>query len=655
MKRSLASRIIVTFLAILIVSGAVLSGVSQFYAKNIIKSELTESANDAVLQTQITFDNFFTSLEKELSIVSLDNSFKSGDNQAIQQKLNEFLSINDSLMNVVYGNPQKEFLLSPEQELPEGYDPTSRPWYIGAVEKKEGIFWTEPYIDAGSGMTTISASKALYDGDELLGVLSLDVSLEALSNSLNTIEIGENGYIAVYSEKGDILVHKDKEKVGANVEKEVYFKELISLKDDKGNLIITEDNEEKMVTYKKIDKDLILTGIVFVDDFNQTANKMIPVLIITFVGTVLLTYIITKLMITRLMAPIKDLTRKMKEVEKGDFTVHSDFNSKDEIGSLSSGFNHMISQVRGMIQTIEQTADEVKNASEIMVTNSSENATALDEVARSIEQIADGAVSSSDLSDRNVQNISELSNKIQHIGNSSNEMKIDSEKMFNASKTGAQKVNLLKEQSQKTNKMTSEMVEAIHSLDNNSHNISRIITTITEIAEQTNLLSLNAAIEAARAGESGRGFAVVADEVRKLAEKSAHSSKEIEVLIQKMQNDTGGTVKLIEETSRVIQEQNDIVLETEKSFDSITGTVESNTQKIEEIVRDVKGILELKEKIVKDTMESNNHTQETAASTEEVSASIEEQNASMQQLSALAEKLSEQADKLIDEFKNIKR
>ncbi len=150
----------------------------------------------------------------------------------------------------------------------------------------------------------------------------------------------------------------------------------------------------------------------------------------------------------------------------------------------------------------------------------------------------------------------------------------------------------------------SDLYDSIQRINESTKKITNIITVIREIADQTNLLSLNAAIEAARAGEQGRGFAVVADEVRKLAEKVTKATRDVETLIKETEN-----------------------------------TVSYGVETVNRLV------------------DSNNFVNREAGSikdyTDNLASAIEEQNASMQELGMSAKKISTESKHISDSTSSI--
>lgn len=276
------------------------------------------------------------------------------------------------------------------------------------------------------------------------------------------------------------------------------------------------------------------------------------------------------------------------------------------LAELVSNLNASMLALRGELQRVEDRAGSIAQLTETQQQSTEMIATAMTEMASSANNVADSAGDTA----RNTDEADKQSQHTQHlIHNTVDNIQGLAGQLGTAS-------------------------EAVANLDSDVHNIVKVLDVIGDIAEQTNLLALNAAIEAARAGEQGRGFAVVADEVRNLAGRTQSSTKEIQLMINNLQEGSRNAIKTMEvcattSESTVTESQNAsealqqivVALESISSMShQIATAAAEQTQVSDDISKRINMIEESGNQLSNVVTESHNSTQTLASLSNELEA-----------------------------------
>ncbi len=250
------------------------------------------------------------------------------------------------------------------------------------------------------------------------------------------------------------------------------------------------------------------------------------------------------LLMRAIMAPMNLIVRILETMRTGDLSSRLNLDRKDEFGAVETGFNDMMTELTSLVSQAQRSSVQVTTSvTEIAATSKQQQATATETAATTTEI---GATSR------------EIAATSRDLVRTMTEVSTAADQASVAAGSGQQGLARM-EDTMHSVMGAADLVNAkLAILNEKAGNINQVVVTIVKVADQTNLLSLNAAIEAEKAGEYGRGFAVVATEVRRLADQTAVATYDIEQMVREIQSAVSAGVmgmdKFSEEVRRGMSE-----------------------------------------------------------------------------------------------------
>ncbi len=677
--KRIQTKLIFFVLSMLVVIAALLSSVSYLFSKQLIANEIQQKME---VQLQAAIFDIQSRLNNHVRIPQtaarmLETVGTELTEESYERMLVNLPDLNDETLGVgVWYEPGKyeqgrtffgpyaykdgEQVVYTADYMEPDYNYVEWDWYKKGLQAQEGVAFTDPYYDETTDLTMITAAVPFFGPQrELLGVITGDIDLTSIQGIIEGIDVANSGWAFMMSREGLLIADRDSEKIMKlkltedenasasgmalrmleSVQENAAGTVLTDSYTDAGKLIHTYYSQipstDWIVALSVSDKELFAPLLALL-------QRMLAIMAIALLIIVACVIGYSK----SLTKKIDQLNQLSSHLREGRLDVEVSIHSQDELGRMGANFNDTLGILRGMMQRIIQNAEAMASDAGQLKTGSAETGRATEEIAISMQKVAEGTFEEAGRIQVVKQSVAEIAQGLGHITASIEEVNELSSQADQAAAQGEHALQDMIANMRGIQDSVSAFSSNVKLLEHKSHAIDGMIASITGIASQTSLLALNAAIEAARAGEAGKGFAVVAAEVRKLADQSALAASQISPIIAEIQHSVHQTAASMQTEQAAVEAGMELSLRAGEAFAQISGATTSVARKTLEVSAAVEQIYSSTDQMVVTMDEVDGLTQATTEQTVYIAAAAEQQTAAMQQVMAAAEHISDMAAEL---------